>query len=727
MPKLEVVNANNVIEFNPQKANFKLKNTGGPKGETGAQGPKGDTGPQGLQGPVGPQGPQGEQGERGERGPQGIQGPQGEKGTTGAQGPAATIAVGTTTTGAEGTNASVTNSGTSSAAVFNFTIPRGATGATGPQGPAGQDGTDGFSPIATVTQEGLDAEISITDKDGTTAATVPGFGVQVVESLPATGSSNVIYLERDSNSASGNPISIADAVEAPLKSLEIQGNTTQQTYSGKNLINLTGVTSPSGVTGAITDGSTIKVTGTTGTNVNNNAVANLLSTIPAGTYTFTIDHAASHVINFTVDNSDGNAVFRLAPGETSVTKTLTSASTAGRVFWGLLANTTYNETFKLQLVAGSTPDYDFEPYVGGAASPNPDYPQAVQTVTGENVVKISDGQGNEQSYEVNLGKNLFDGENANARTGYILNDSGTEVSDNTGGYTRNYSAVRPNTTYTISGMAGAGTRRIYFYNGGKTFISRTSGYNGAQTITFTTPANCYFVNVQIYTNTDNAAAMASWQLELGSQATSYAAYFEPIELCKIGDYQDSIYKSGGKWYVRKETGKRTYTAGDITIAASDTYSNVRYAQFPKGADNKQYGNYTYGDIINFFTNGINMGAVPAGGWNSYISDGLIYNSAMQDNYWCSFSKSTVLATMQEKLDGMVAYYALATPTDTEITNETLLAQLEAILAGGTQAGTNNIALIPSAGATGTLEVEYYDSYDSYLWVNNRWEKFAHLG
>jgi hypothetical protein len=45
---------------------------------------------------------------------------------------AATVTVGTTTTGNAGTNASVTNGGTSSAAVFNFTIPRGATGAAGP-------------------------------------------------------------------------------------------------------------------------------------------------------------------------------------------------------------------------------------------------------------------------------------------------------------------------------------------------------------------------------------------------------------------------------------------------------------------------------------------------------------------------------------------------------------------------------------------------------------------
>lgn len=51
-----------------------------------------------------------------------------------------TVDVGTTTTGAEGTQASVTNSGTTHNAVFNFTIPKGDTGATGPQGPTGPAG-----------------------------------------------------------------------------------------------------------------------------------------------------------------------------------------------------------------------------------------------------------------------------------------------------------------------------------------------------------------------------------------------------------------------------------------------------------------------------------------------------------------------------------------------------------------------------------------------------------
>lgn len=64
-------------------------------------------------------------GTKGSKGDIGPQGPRGEKGDTGT---AATISVGTVTTGAAGTNAVVTNAGTSSAAKFNFTIPRGANG-----------------------------------------------------------------------------------------------------------------------------------------------------------------------------------------------------------------------------------------------------------------------------------------------------------------------------------------------------------------------------------------------------------------------------------------------------------------------------------------------------------------------------------------------------------------------------------------------------------------------
>jgi hypothetical protein len=63
---------------------------------------------------------------------------QGEKGEQGTDGTSATVTVGTTTTGDAGSNASVTNSGTASAAVFDFIIPKGEKG---DQGEKGNDGT----------------------------------------------------------------------------------------------------------------------------------------------------------------------------------------------------------------------------------------------------------------------------------------------------------------------------------------------------------------------------------------------------------------------------------------------------------------------------------------------------------------------------------------------------------------------------------------------------------
>ena len=55
----------------------------------------------------------------------------GTPGPTGATGASAvTVTIGNTVTGAPGTNAVVTNTGTPENAILNFTIPRGATGST---------------------------------------------------------------------------------------------------------------------------------------------------------------------------------------------------------------------------------------------------------------------------------------------------------------------------------------------------------------------------------------------------------------------------------------------------------------------------------------------------------------------------------------------------------------------------------------------------------------------
>ena len=82
----------------------------------------------------------------------------GPAGPAGPQGPAglgsATVSIGTVTTVAYGTPAAVTNTGTPTAGVLNFTLPAGPTGLTGPtgatgaQGPAGPTGPQGATGAA---------------------------------------------------------------------------------------------------------------------------------------------------------------------------------------------------------------------------------------------------------------------------------------------------------------------------------------------------------------------------------------------------------------------------------------------------------------------------------------------------------------------------------------------------------------------------------------------------
>ena len=105
---------------------------------------------------------------KGERGEKGIQGPQGIQGATGAAGTAATIKIGTVTTGAAGTSAKVVNSGTTSAAVLDFTIPQGA------KGDKGNTGTAATIEVGTVTTGAAGSSASVTNS-GTASNVVLNF------------------------------------------------------------------------------------------------------------------------------------------------------------------------------------------------------------------------------------------------------------------------------------------------------------------------------------------------------------------------------------------------------------------------------------------------------------------------------------------------------------------------------------------------------------------------
>lgn len=159
---------------------------------------------------VGPQGPQGIQGTQGIQGIQGIQGVKGDtglkgdKGDTGNTGTAATIAVGTVSTGAAGSAASITNAGTSAAAIFNFVIPRGDVGNTGAAATIS---------LGTVTTGAAGSAATITNS-GTTAAAVFNFTIpQGVQGVPGPGfdaifpanNNSLVISNGTENSAFTNP------------------------------------------------------------------------------------------------------------------------------------------------------------------------------------------------------------------------------------------------------------------------------------------------------------------------------------------------------------------------------------------------------------------------------------------------------------------------------------------------------------------------------------------
>ena len=109
--------------------------------------------------------------------PQGIQGatgPTGPTGPTGSTGSAATIAVGTTTTLASGTPATVTNSGSSSAATFNFGIPQGIPG------------TAATIAVGTTTTTAPGTSATVTNS-GTSGSAVFNFGIPKGAGVQAGG------------------------------------------------------------------------------------------------------------------------------------------------------------------------------------------------------------------------------------------------------------------------------------------------------------------------------------------------------------------------------------------------------------------------------------------------------------------------------------------------------------------------------------------------------------
>ena len=704
--------------------------------------------------------------------------------------------------------------------------------------------------------------------------------------------SEAAQMDNETKSVNGSNIHVTDAVVAPFASVQIDGNTSQQTYTGKNLVTTANVdaTTRNGVTLSY-DANTqiITLNGTCDTDNssfafitgNNGLVLNGTYTLSCVYVSGTITPTGTNKIQLASEGWAKLLTQDITNSISSITKTVDF--TVARATIRCDSGTKFtNYKFKIQLEKNGSRT-DWEPFVGRTPAPNPDYPQAVQTVTGENVVRIcgknlfippngdevagvtftrnQDGtydisgtataraqivyyddapqlengetytikanqflgdvivraeafngetylrtnyllnsttqqqtgvwngtnsnrccfvlrvesgktvnvtglgiqlekgstattyqayQG--QDYEINLGKNIIDVDFADQTGNGVtktLNADGsiTLNGHTTAGHSFTFSndfIVEAGQTYTLSVEILSGSFVPYNLNQNWAIQVNLTDPNASPPTVSANPLTTSGINVQYTSQTRRTLRGTFWfgynssttsemaifdnftfrvQIEQGSQATSYAQYYTPIELCKIGTYQDYIYRDGGKWYIHKAVGKFAFpntgwaprTDAPITDGQVFRYSNYISGEFATGSAgySSHFRVVSSGNVIGTMrfidtdTFGYNVsisnsdtGVSSSDSWDT---------KAAKFNAWCASNNP-------------VCYYIKTTPTDTEITNSALLAQLNNLKAGGTLAGINNIAIMPAAGnETGTLEIQYYTKYSpvpiggGYVW------------
>jgi len=176
-----------------------------------------------------------------------------------------------------------------------------------------------------------------------------------------------------------------------------------------------------------------------------------------------------------------------------------------------------------------------------------------------------------------------------------------------------------------------------------------------------------------------------------TKTESYAINLGTTELCKIGTYQDKIYKSNNKWYVHKETGKLVMS--DIT-----GWSKSADGKFYKESFVSNYGiarNTLYSNIFSYETTA----------WNGNYKIGI----TSSNNLWITTGDSTLTnyANVPSWLSNKnaIMYGVLSTPTNTEITNATLITQLNALAEGLSNKWVENITQI-------NANLEFEITYDN---------------
>lgn len=305
-------------------------------------------------------------------------------------------------------------------------------------------------------------------------------------------------------------------------------------------------------------------------------------------------------------------------------------------------------------------------------TPTPDTPIDIQVVSGNNSINV-------------VGKNLFDKDSVS--NGYLVENGSLGATASTQYFTSDYIPIQPNTAYykTLTG-----TPRTKYYDKNKQPLNTTTYQDisiGASAGTFTTPNNAYYLRVSVYTV---SSSLDTVMINLGTTATTYKPYQSatyPInlpsgmEMCWIPDtdYQDAMFKNEeghplynsslveGGWYKYGTIKKVVYNGSEDWGAYSDTQPNVLgfYVASSGYIDNIGISQYfsNYGsDIATGGTLQIDYPAMSIARYTKVSFPKSLANSLANFKTWLSTHNTIV-------------YYVLATPTTTEITDSTLIEQL----------------------------------------------------
>ena len=257
---------------------------------------------------------------------------------------------------------------------------------------------------------------------------------------------------------------------------------------------------------------------------------------------------------------------------------------------------------------------------------------------------------------------------------YTLNGTATA---NTSFYNATLGLEIDTYTFSANNPVVSSNSAFYFqveYQGGGSTLQTFNDVNAKNTFTTTRKIITWAIVVPNGITLNNFVIKP--QLEKGSKANSYTPYgTTPIELCKIGNYQDYFYKSGSKWYLHKEIEK-------LILDGTENFNNT-YTAF--GLEGIKKSIVAGGGLCNYYLyNDRNSGMANLPNNYFAIQTQTFYDGSTSKVFFQNTAFTTVkdfkadLAQKYENGKPVTLYYPSGTATNTEITDTTLISQLNDI-------------------------------------------------